>query len=160
MCVSSGCSADELLSEFPNLIVCRTFSKSVLLILLYMCPHTTIYVSSILYVSSMLLYMRPHPNSSKPQRLPHLFQVSTTDTTTYVSSILLCMCPQYYYMRLIRIPQNLNVCRTVSKSVLLILLHMCPQFYYICVLNATIYASSSEFLKTSTSAAPFPSQYY
>jgi hypothetical protein len=142
-------------------------TKRIANLLLYVCPHTTsICVSSGCAADELLRQKKEKEKEEKGQhqptaicvssycymcvlrvlsgralervlesrRLPHLFQVSTTtDTTMHMSSILLHTCPQYY---------------------------VCPQYYYKCVLNTTIYVSSSKFLKTSSSAEPFPSQYY
>jgi hypothetical protein len=82
------------------------------LILLYMCPHTTIYVSSYccICVLILLLYMCPHATmyvSSYYYMCPH--------TTIYVSS--------YYYiciLILLYVSSYYYIC-------VLILLYMCPQ---------------------------------
>jgi hypothetical protein len=94
------------------------------LILLYMCPHTTVYVSS-------YYYMCPH--------------------TTICFLILLCMCPHttvyvssYYYVCVLIL---LYMCPHTTICVL-ILLYMCPHttiyvssYYYMCP-HTTGYVSS------------------
>ncbi len=77
------------------------------LILLYMCPHTAIYVSSYYYICFLI------PALSLPQR--RLWQVCVL--------ILLYMCPQYYYICVLIL---LYMCPHTTIYV--------SSYYYICVL--------------------------
>jgi hypothetical protein len=121
------------------------------LVLLYMCPHTAIYVSSYCYICVLiLLYMCPHTTI-------YVLHVSSYYyiCATYVSSCY-CMCPHTTIHAM---------CSHPTRCGSLNLLYMCPHagreaeslymyvptpiyvfYYYICVLRSssitTIYVSS------------------
>jgi hypothetical protein len=129
------------------------------LILLYMCPHTTIYVSSYHCICVLILLLR----RLGPFLLvsPQVFSYYYTYTTIYVSSyhykcvlVPLYMCPHatvnvssyHYICVLILLLRRLGPFLLVSPQVflyyyicVLILLYMCPH-------HTTIYVSSYHYM--------------
>jgi hypothetical protein len=129
----SACVSDEL-KEDLNVVISHNVSSYCyicVLILLYMCPHTTIYVSSYYFICVLILpYVCPH--------------------TAYVSSycyiyvlILLYVCPHTAYVSSYcyksREQEFLTCCH---KSAIYVSSYCFMYYIYVLILNTTICASS------------------
>ena len=123
VCVSPYCYIRILLQTSICVLILyvSSYYYMCVLILLYMCPNTTIYVSSYYYIRvPILINMCPHTT----------IYVSSC---YYISSVLILLYKQVHV--------SLDAYDTAASVCVLILLYMCPNtaiylssYYYICVL--------------------------
>ena len=119
-------------------------SQSDELVLLYMCPHTAMYVSSYDFLCVLILVMCPHTTIQMSSQSDELVLLYICPHTAICVLILLCVSSYYMCPHTPRCPHTImcphtTICAFILLCVL-ILYDMCP--------HTTVYVSSYSYLSS------------